>query len=60
MLNAIVGARMIDRTWQELCRAIMEEKDPQKLLSLVDELNQALDERESDLRHDGPGHDSQA
>jgi len=38
----------------------MEEKDPQKLLSLVDELNQALDERESDLRHDGPGHDSQA
>jgi hypothetical protein len=41
---------MHQRTWQDLCRAIMDEKDPQKLLVLVEELNRALDDREQELR----------
>jgi hypothetical protein len=41
---------MGDRSWKDLCEAIMQEGDPQKLMTLVDELNRALDQRESELR----------
>jgi hypothetical protein len=34
------------------------EKDPEKLLSLVEQLNEALDQRESELRHSGRSHPS--
>ena len=46
---------MTEKNWQELCEAIMKEQDPQRLLSLVDELNNALDRREHELRHERSG-----
>ena len=39
---------MTDTPWKHLCEAIMKEQDPQKLLALVDELNQEL-ERQTNL-----------
>jgi hypothetical protein len=42
---------MDDTTWKQLCQAIMKEQDPQKLLSLVDELNRELELRERQSRH---------
>jgi hypothetical protein len=41
---------MDNRTWKELCEAIMLEKDPQRLMELVDELNRTLELREQQLR----------
>ena len=41
---------MKQSNWRELCEAIIEETDPKKLISLVRQLNQALDEREMELR----------
>jgi len=41
---------MDNRTWQELCQAIMQEKDPIRLMDLVHELNRALEDRERHLR----------
>jgi hypothetical protein len=41
---------MDDQTWKTLCQAIMLENDPQRLMSLVEELNQALEHREQELR----------
>ena len=41
---------MDNRTWRELCEAIMKERDPQRLMTLVDDLNQALEIREKQLR----------
>jgi hypothetical protein len=40
-----------DDRWRELCKAIMREPDPGKLLHLVEKLNQALQQRENDLKH---------
>jgi hypothetical protein len=40
---------MTDR-WKELCEAIMREPDPQRLMELVQELNQTLEEREKQLQ----------
>jgi hypothetical protein len=34
------------RDWRELCEAVRNEKDPQRLLELVAELVRALDERD--------------
>jgi hypothetical protein len=42
--------RMDNQTWKSLCEAIMLEKDPQRLMTLVEELNQALEHREQELR----------
>jgi hypothetical protein len=39
-----------DHRWRELCQLIMTEKDPQKLLTLVRELNQEFERREKQLR----------
>jgi len=40
--------------WKDLCRAIMVEKDPAKLMRLVEELNQELEARERELRRMPP------
>ena len=48
---------MDDQTWKTLCEAIMLENDPQRLMSLVEELNQALEDREQELR---TGHNKNA
>jgi hypothetical protein len=37
--------RMDDQRWKELCRLIMSEQDPQKLLKLVSDLNQEFERR---------------
>jgi hypothetical protein len=36
--------------WQQLCRAAASEKDPEKLLTLVDRINQLLERRERETR----------
>jgi hypothetical protein len=36
--------------WKDLCEAIMREPDPQRLMELVEKLNQTLEERENELR----------
>jgi len=41
---------MNDHRWRELCQLIMTEKDPQRLLLLVRELNQEFERREKQLR----------
>ncbi len=41
---------MDDQTWRTLCEQIMQERDPQKLIALVAELNRALDQRERSLK----------
>jgi len=48
---------MREPTWRELCEAIMKETDPDKLLGLVQSLNQALEARETELRYRGGGTD---
>ena len=44
---------MVNRSWRELCEAIMVERDPQKLMLLVEQLNQTLAQRERDLNNAG-------
>ena len=39
------------RNWRELCSAALEAKDPDELLKIVQELNQAL-KREEQVRRD--------
>jgi hypothetical protein len=46
----LAGDGMNDHRWRELCRLIMTEKDPQKLLTLVRELNQEFERREKLLQ----------
>ena len=41
---------MSDLSWRELCEAIMKETDPERLMKLVDRLNQVLEQRETELR----------
>jgi hypothetical protein len=41
---------MEENNWRELCEQIMKENDPQKLMDLVEQLNQALEAREEELR----------
>jgi len=42
---------MNDTKWRELCEAIMKEQDPNKLLSLVDQLNRELERREEESKY---------
>lgn len=42
---------MDNQMWKDLCEAIMQESDPHRLMALVDELNQALEDREKELRN---------
>jgi len=44
------GAHMVESTWRELCKKIMDEKDPRRLMTLVEALNKELDQREQYLR----------
>ena len=39
------------KTWRQLCNAALEAKDPDELLKIVQELNQAL-KREEQVRRD--------
>ena len=41
---------MAENNWRELCELIMKETDPERLLSLVEQLNKTLDLREQELR----------
>lgn len=41
---------MGENNWRELCEQIMKESDPEKLMDLVEQLNQALEARENELR----------
>ena len=38
------------KNWKALARKAANEQDPKKLLSIVEELNKALEERENQLR----------
>jgi hypothetical protein len=49
--DRVEGDHLSDIPWKQLCEAIMKEQDPQKLLALVDELNQEL-ERQTNLLPD--------
>ena len=42
---------MSENNWRTLCEQIMRESDPEKLMELVEELNQALEAREEELRN---------
>ena len=44
LMQGITGER-----WRELCKEIAEEKDPNKFVELVRELNRLLDEKEQRL-----------
>jgi hypothetical protein len=50
-LNAESGEKMGENNWRELCEQIMKENDPEKLMELVEQLNQALEAREEELRN---------
>jgi hypothetical protein len=52
-MNMKNGEDMGENNWQELCERIMQETDPERLISLVEQLNLALDKREQELRHAG-------
>ena len=41
---------MDDTKWRNLCALIIDERNPDKLWDLVDQLNNTLDERERALR----------
>ena len=38
------------KDWRELCKAVANELDPAKLMDLIAELTEALDERDKKLR----------
>jgi hypothetical protein len=40
--------------WMQLCQAVLDEKDPDRLIDLVTELNDALEQREIGNRYE-PG-----
>jgi hypothetical protein len=48
-----------DERWKELCQAIVEESDSNRLLELVSKLNSVLEERETKFqrRSEGQGSD---
>jgi hypothetical protein len=39
-----------EESWRRLCEAIMQETDSNRLMELVTQLNQTLDQRETELR----------
>jgi hypothetical protein len=42
--------RMPDAEWRELCEQASRETDPDKLLEIIERLNQVLERREQQLR----------
>jgi hypothetical protein len=55
--HSIVGRRrempVEERKWQDLCRAASNEHDPERLITLISELIETLDEQQSPA---GRGH----
>jgi len=51
-----------DERWKELCQAIVEESDSNRLMELVNKLNRVLEEREIEFqqRRDGQRPSQQA
>src|SRR5437660_9799288 len=52
-MTRIHGCSMVNSNredWKALARKAAHEQDPKKLLSIVEELNKALEERENQLR----------
>ena len=41
----------VDRPWQEIAAALTQEKDPEKVVELSDELSQALNKSNAELPH---------
>jgi hypothetical protein len=39
-----------DERWRELCEAIVDEEDSNRLMELVNKLNRVLEEREMEFR----------
>ena len=58
-LNAFIGTQTMTHTekWKELCAKAAVEKDPQRLLELVREINRILEEIENKGKR--PGHSTQ-
>jgi hypothetical protein len=44
-----------DERWKELCQAIVEESDSNRLMELVHTLNRVLEDRESKLQRRSDG-----
>ncbi|HEX3102983.1 MAG TPA: hypothetical protein VHQ22_00940 [Terriglobales bacterium] len=44
-----------DERWKELCQAIVEESDSNRLMELVNKLNRVLEERENKLQRRSNG-----
>jgi hypothetical protein len=51
---------VVRKTWRELSEAAAREQDPEKLLQLVEELNQALEEEENQLKRQYSRHPESA
>jgi hypothetical protein len=43
-------SEVLCKDWKELSEAASREKDPQKLLELIEELNKVLDQRAQDMQ----------
>ncbi|MBV8051290.1 MAG: hypothetical protein JOZ80_08890 [Acidobacteriaceae bacterium] len=41
---------MADSDWRDLCERITRERDPEQLMTLVEELNRTLAQQERELR----------
>jgi hypothetical protein len=54
--NAMTSSTQ-DERWKELCQAIVEEPDSNRLMELVHKLNRVLEERETEFkrRNNGAG-----
>jgi hypothetical protein len=44
-----------DERWKELCQAIVEEPDSNRLMELVSKLNRVLEERETEFKQRNGG-----
>jgi hypothetical protein len=44
-----------DERWKELCEAIVDEEDSNRLMELVNKLNRVLEERETQFKARGGG-----
>jgi hypothetical protein len=47
-----------DERWKDLCQAIVEEPDSNRLMELVRKLNRVLEERETEFERGINGHES--
>jgi hypothetical protein len=47
-------ARVLCNDWRELSEAASREQDPQKLMELIEQLNQALEDREKQVKGHRP------